>query len=43
MYSDIPKMKQLMRQYGGMRVKIKKVNVTRIHDTKAEPHEMEVK
>jgi hypothetical protein len=43
MYSDIPRMKQLMRPYGGMRVRIKKVKVTQIHYTGAEPQEMEVK
>jgi hypothetical protein len=43
MYSDIPKMKQLMRPYDGVKAEIRKVNITQIHDTGAEPHEMEVK
>ena len=43
MYSDIPKMKQLMRPYDGVKAKIRKVKVNRIHDTGAEPHETEVK
>jgi len=36
-------MEQLMRQYDGMKAKIRQVNVTQIHDAVAEPHEMEVK
>ena len=40
---DISKMKQLLRPYDKTRAKRKKVNVTQIYDTGAEPHEMEVK
>jgi hypothetical protein len=43
MYTYTAKMKQLMRPYEGVKAKIRKVNLTQIHDTVAEPHEMEVK
>ena len=36
-------MKQPMKPYDGMNVKIRKVNITQIHDTGAEPQGMEVK
>ena len=42
-FTDMSKMKQLMRQYDGMRAKTKKVNVSQIYDIGAEPHEMEIK
>ena len=42
-YSDTSKVKQLMRPYDGTRTKTKKVDVTQIHDTGGEPHEMEAK
>ncbi len=41
-FTDMSKAKQVMRPYDGMRAK-KQVNVTRIYDTGAEPHEMGVK
>jgi len=43
MYTYTPKIKQLMRPYDGVKAKIRKVNITQIHDSGAEPHEMEVK